>query len=110
VGKKIGRRGIATLFATAKDGNSLSKIDSGRIVGAGTNVFPGYGANSNFIMQTGDLPTVFLVCVTYFDEPGAKYEQAFEFERGSTLAAANYPIVKYDQMATPDPHKCDSSN
>jgi hypothetical protein len=116
VGKKTARRGTAVLLAINNEGESPEEIGSSPIVGAGTNIFAGYGSKATFYPQAIQPAASFLVCSTYFDEAGTKYEQAFLFGRdpipvsGATASQPSNPVViRYDEQAPPDPKKCDST-
>ena len=57
------RQGHATLFGLNEGGTSPRKLAEGRIVGAGTNVIPGYNGHAD-LQFDGELPNLFLACVT----------------------------------------------
>jgi hypothetical protein len=83
---RMGRRGLAKLFSLTEADGSPTEIGTAPIIGAGTNIFPGYGSAARFDSSSIGAAPFFLVCATYFDDSGATYRQAFLFER-STLTA-----------------------
>jgi hypothetical protein len=105
VGKKIARRGEATLYALAELDGSLRKIGDAPIIGAGTNVFAGYGSSARFDSTSIDASVFFLVCVSYFDDAGVRYSQAMMFER-SPKTARDPAELAYDELASPDLDRC----
>ena len=105
IGKKMGRRGTATLFSLADADAAPLEIGTAPIIGAGTNVFPGYGSAARFDSMSIAASSFFLVCATYFDDSGSTYEQAFMFKR-STLNARDPTELAYAEMAAPDLLRC----
>jgi hypothetical protein len=85
VGRKPARRGSATLFTVSKDSKRQERIRTAEIMGAGSNVNPGYGGQAEFSVDMQRFLGMFLVCTIYFDEVGAMYEQAFLFQLGPEL-------------------------
>jgi hypothetical protein len=78
IGKKPARRGVATLFGVDKDKDWAHKQQLGEaaIVGAGTNVVPGYHGSAKLTFS-GKIPDLFLACVTYYDDSNNLLRQAF---------------------------------
>jgi hypothetical protein len=105
IGRKIARRGIATLFSLAQLDGEPVLIGTAPIIGAGTNVFAGYGSTTRFESASIQPAAFFLVCAAYFDDAGAKYEQAFLFER-SQVTARDPAELAYAELATPDLSQC----
>jgi hypothetical protein len=99
VGKTTARRGVATLFAIGQEGDSPQKIGSAPIVGAGTNVFAGYGSNARFTVPAIPAPAFYLGCILYFDDASTNYEQAFLFQRSTKPD-------EYEELAVPDFKMC----
>lgn len=106
VGKITARRGVATLFSLTQAAAAPEKIGSTPIVGAGTNIFAGFGSSARFDSQSVEAAAFFLVCAVYFDESGTQYEQAFKFERGSITPPSD---VKYDEPAPTNLEICGGS-
>jgi hypothetical protein len=100
VGRKIARRGKATLFSLTNVDGATVEIGSTSIIGAGTNVFGGYGSTARFDSPSIAAAGFFLVCAIYFDDSNAKYEQAFLFERSQVAQFA------YTELASPDVSRC----
>jgi hypothetical protein len=107
VGKKIARRGEATLYALAELDGPLRKIRDAPIIGAGTNVFAGYGSSARFDSTSIAASAFFLVCVSYFDDAGVRYSQAMMFER-SPKTARDPAELAYAELATPDLDRCNA--
>ena len=99
VGKKVARRGKATLLSLAQADGPAVEIGSAPIIGAGTSVIPGYGSSARFD-SSSIAPAFFLVCSAYFDDSGARYEQAFMFQRSG--GTARDPVLAYEELAPPD--------
>jgi hypothetical protein len=104
IGKKVGRRGFAKLFSLTEADGSPVDIGTAPIIGAGTNIFPGYGSVARFNSSSIGTAPFFLVCATYFDDSGATYQQGFLFKH-STLTARD-PELPYTEMAAPNPSRC----
>jgi hypothetical protein len=79
---------------------SLRKIGDAPIVGAGTNVFAGYGSSARFDSTSIDASAFFLVCVSYFEDAGVRYSQAMMFER-SPKTARDPAELAYAELASP---------
>jgi hypothetical protein len=105
VGKKIARRGEATLYALAELDGQLRKIRDAPIIGAGTSVFARYGSSARFDSTSIDASAFFLVCVSYFDDAGVRDSQAMMFGR-SPKTARDPPELAYAELATPDLVRC----
>jgi hypothetical protein len=105
VGKKIARRGTARLLSLTQADGAAAEIGSAPIIGAGTNVFPGYGSSARFDSASIEAAAFFLVCVAYFDDSGARYEQTFLFQR-SRVTARDPAELAYAELAPPDLSMC----
>jgi hypothetical protein len=100
VGKKIARRGVARLLSLSRADGAAAEVGSAPIIGAGTNVFAGYGSTARFDLPSIEAAAFFLVCAVYFDDSGARYEQAFLFQRSGATDLA------YEELAPPDLRMC----
>jgi hypothetical protein len=107
VGKVTARRGMLTLFSLSQVDADPIKLVVVPIVGAGTNIFPGYGSNARFDPHLTDKAPFLLACTKYFDDTGASYEQAFLFQRGEISPTTN--SLPYSEMAPPDASRCQTS-
>jgi len=105
IGRKIARRDTAKLFSVTQLAGSPVEIGSAPIIGAGTNVFAGYGSTARFDSSSINAASFFLLCAGYFDDSDAKYEQAFLFER-SQITARDPGQLAYAELAVPDPSRC----
>jgi hypothetical protein len=100
VGKKIARRGVARLLSLSRADGAAAEVGSAPIIGTGTNVFAGYGSTARFDLPSIEAAAFFLVCAVYFDDSGARYEQAFLFQRSGATDLA------YEELAPPDLRMC----
>jgi hypothetical protein len=105
IGKKMGRRGTAKLFSMAEAAGAPVDIGTAPIIGAGTNIFPGYGSSARVDSPSIAAAPFFLVCAIYFDDAGTAYEQAFLFQR-STITARDPADLAYAELAAPDVSRC----
>ena len=101
----MGRRGTAKLFSLAEKSGAPVDIGTAPIIGAGTNIFPGYGSSARFDSPSITAAPFFLVCAIYFDDAGTTYEQAFLFQR-STVTARDPAELAYAELAAPDVSRC----
>lgn len=107
VGKVTARRGTVTLYSLDKaDAEPEKLLISLPIVGAGTNVFPGFGSNSTFNAHLTDGAPFILVCANYFDDAGNIYKQPFLFQRSQTQEPVQ---VTYTELAPPGVSRCPQS-
>jgi hypothetical protein len=105
VGKKIARGGTATLYSLDQADGTPALVETAPIIGAGSNVFAGYGGSAKFESAPIAPAPFFLVCATYFDDAGNQYLQALLFGHSTT----NDPYQKelyYEEMSPPSPSRC----
>jgi hypothetical protein len=81
------------------------KLGSAPIIGAGTNILPGYGSQAMVKVDMREFLGVFLACTTYLDEAGANYEQAFLFEMQSQQQP-NQPMTALEELPSANIKLC----
>jgi hypothetical protein len=106
VGKATARRGTATLFSLSEAEGVPEKIGSVAIGGAGANIVAGSGAWARFDPQSLEA-ALFLVCISYFDDAGTRFEQAFLFQRPTDASPMS---MGYEELAPPDVGRCAIAN
>ncbi|WP_298111485.1 hypothetical protein [Bradyrhizobium sp.] len=104
VGKVTARRAVLTLFSLSELDAKPVKLVAVPIVGAGTNIFPGFGSTARFDPHLTDKAPFMLACAKYFDDAGTTYEQAFLFQRGEVSPTTNQ--LPYSELAQPDQDRC----
>jgi hypothetical protein len=66
------------------------KLGTAPIIGSGQNVMPGFGGNVDMSLNakahSGQLQ--FLLCATYFDEAGERYDQSFVLKKDDESSSA----------------------
>jgi hypothetical protein len=97
------RRGSAKLFALNPDGTRGQKLGEAPIVGAGTNVAPGYHGSAQFRFDGGSYDR-FLACVIYYDDSNEMIPQAFAFRIGKIDSD---PETTLDEIEQPNYRECD---
>jgi hypothetical protein len=103
VGKQILRRGVANLFAVNEGRNSPEKLGSAPLDGNVTNIPPGFGAGSRLNVDSQKLRgSSLLVCVTYSDDAGAAYKQAFLFRARAQQPSNSSATL--EELTPPEPN------
>jgi hypothetical protein len=95
------RRGRAKLFGLNEVRTSRRELAEGPIVGAGTNVIAGYNGHADLQFE-GELPDLFLACVTYYDDDNNLLRKPFLFRLG-TIKSNEAPL---DELQPPDADAC----
>jgi hypothetical protein len=95
------RRERATLFGLNEVRTSRRELAEGPIVGAGTNVTPGYNGQAD-LQFDGELPDLFLACVTYYGDDNNRLLQPFLFRLGA-IKSNEAPL---DELEPPAPEIC----
>jgi hypothetical protein len=101
IGKKPARRGRATLFGLNEDRTSRRKLAEADILGAGTNVLPGYNGHADLRIDT-ELPDLFLACIIYHDDDNNTLQKAFLFRLGTIKSNE----ASLDELEPPDAKAC----
>jgi hypothetical protein len=104
IGKKPARRVLATLFGVDKnkDWTRKQKLGEGAIVGAGTNIVPGYNGQAKITFR-GQTPDLFLACVTYYDDSNNPMQPAFLLNVEAVKASGGGVL---DELETPNAEAC----
>lgn len=77
-GKMVALDGRARLFEVDDHGKRAEQpFGDVKIIGTGSKVLPGFGANMAYRFTTDKFPKRILVCATYFDDNQKSYEQVY---------------------------------
>jgi hypothetical protein len=106
VGLQTGTRGLASLYYLPDDGKP-QKISEAAVAGAGMSLLVRAGVSTTFTISGQNLKrdALYLVCMDYFDQAGASYNQPFLFrliidDRDAGDPMKEVPLAEAKQATT----------